>query len=64
MTTIQPTPEREFLSAKELAEWTGVPASSWRHFGSNGYGPASFKLGRRRLWRKSEVQAWIEAQEK
>ena len=53
----------ELLGASALAQLTGIPASTWRWWASVGEGPPSFKLGRRRLWRRSEVVAWIASQE-
>jgi prophage regulatory protein len=52
----------EFMTAPELEELTGTPASTWRYWAHIGQGPASFKLGRRRVWKKSVVLAWLEQQ--
>ena len=54
----------EYLSAQQLEQITGTPASSWRYWAHIGSGPASFKLGRRRLWKRSTVLAWLENLEK
>lgn len=54
--------ERELLSALDLEKMTGTKASTWRYWAMLGTGPASFRLGRRRVWRKAEVVAWIERQ--
>ena len=53
----------EFLDAHALEQLTGTKASTWRYWAYLGEGPASFKLGRRRLWRRSDVMAWIAEQE-
>jgi prophage regulatory protein len=53
----------EYLTAPQLEQLTGTPASTWRYWAHIGSGPASFKLGRRRVWKRSTVLAWIEAQE-
>jgi predicted DNA-binding transcriptional regulator AlpA len=53
----------EYLDSIELEELTGTPASTWRYWASIGQGPPSFKLGRRRVWQRSAVMAWIEAQQ-
>jgi predicted DNA-binding transcriptional regulator AlpA len=53
----------EYLSALELERLTGTRASTWRYWAHIGTGPKSFKLGRRRVWKRSEVLAWIGAQE-
>jgi hypothetical protein len=60
----KPVPVKEFFSSEDLEGLTGTPASTWRHWGSSGkYGPPSFVIGRRRVWKKSAVMAWLEAQE-
>jgi prophage regulatory protein len=53
----------EYPSAAELQELTGTKASTWRYWAHIGFGPPSFKLGRRRVWRRSDVLAWIASQE-
>ena len=55
--------EDEFFGARELEKLTGTKASTWRYWASIGAGPASFKLGRRRVWKKSIVSAWLAEQE-
>jgi prophage regulatory protein len=54
--------EREYLSAAELEELTGTPASTWRYWASIGQGPPSQRVGRRRLWKRSAAMAWLECQ--
>ena len=54
--------EREYLGAAELEEWTGIPESSWRYFAMLNKGPASMKIGRRRVWKRSDVEVWLAAQ--
>lgn len=53
----------EILDSKELEQLTGTRASTWRYWASIGQGPASFKLGRRRVWKRSIIQAWLAEQE-
>lgn len=55
--------EDEFLTAADLEGWTGIKASTWRYWVLTGTGPKSFKMGRRRVWRRSNVLAWIADQE-
>lgn len=48
------------LTTEEVAEhFRTVPATVryWRHIGK---GPRSFKVGRRVLYRESDVEAWTE----
>jgi prophage regulatory protein len=54
----------EYLTCEDLQTLTGTKASTWRYWASIGVGPASFKLGRRRVWKRSAVLAWLEAQER
>ena len=56
--------ESEYLSAPELEEMTGTPESTWRYWAMIGSGPTSFKLGRRRVWKRSAVLEWLADQEK
>jgi prophage regulatory protein len=53
----------EYLDAKKLEQITGTRASTWRYWASIGEGPASFKLGRRRVWKRAVVEQWIRDQE-
>jgi prophage regulatory protein len=53
----------EFPNANELEEMRGIKASTWRYWAHIGSGPPSFKLGRRRVWRRAGVLAWIAEQE-
>jgi prophage regulatory protein len=56
--------EPEYMSAPELEQLTGTPESTFRYWASIGQGPPSFKLGRRRVWRRSAVMAWLAELEK
>jgi prophage regulatory protein len=53
----------EYLDSQDLEGLTGTKASTWRYWAMIGEGPASFKLGRRRVWKRSAVLAWLEGQE-
>jgi hypothetical protein len=55
--------DREIVGALDLEKLTGTKASTWRYWASIGTGPASFKLGRRRVWKKSIVLEWLAKQE-
>lgn len=55
--------DSELLGALELQELTGTKASTWRYWASIGQGPPSFKLGRRRVWRRATALAWIAERE-
>ncbi len=54
----------EYWQAKQVAACTGIPEGTLRYWAHRGdIGPASFKLGRRRVWKKSVVLAWLTDQE-
>jgi predicted DNA-binding transcriptional regulator AlpA len=55
--------ESEYLDSLDLEKLTGTAASTWRYWATIGQGPASFKLGRRRVWKRDVVLAWLEHQE-
>ncbi len=52
----------DLLTTAEVAAVTRAPMSTvryWRHLGT---GPRSFRLGRRVLYMRSDVEAWIGSQ--
>ena len=53
----------EFWQAKDCERHTGIPAGTSRFWASTDQGPASFRMGRGRVWRKSVVSKWIAEQE-
>ena len=63
--TIDDTPaaSADYLGSVALQQLTGIPASTWRYWAISNAGPRSFKLGRRRVWRRSDVLEWIADQE-
>lgn len=55
----------EYLRAKDCERLTGIPEATWRWWAYVGSGPESFKLSpRRRVWRRSVVEAWIAERER
>lgn len=52
----------DLLTVAEVAEITRLPEATLRWFRHVGKGPKSAKLGRRITYRRSDVEAWIEAQ--
>lgn len=54
--------ESELLDITEASEMTRVPVATLRYWRHMGTGPESFKLGRRVMYRTSDVRAWIEEQ--
>lgn len=54
----------EFMTTKQVSEFLGVPEGTLRYYRLTGTGPASFKLGGRRVvYRRSEVDRWVAEQE-
>ncbi len=55
-------PASELLTLTEAAELLRAPVATlryWRHLGT---GPRGFRLGRRVLYRRGDLLAWIDAQ--
>lgn len=53
----------EFMSTDQVSQETGINAGTLRYWRSTNQGPASFTLGKRVVYRRSEVERWIAAQE-
>ncbi|GAA4386427.1 helix-turn-helix transcriptional regulator [Tsukamurella soli] len=63
-TSPAPDPAHDpLLRIEQTSALTGVAPGTLRYWASRGEGPKSFTLGRRRVWRKSDVLAWIQANE-
>ncbi len=54
----------EIIGTPAVSKMTGLPVGTLRYFRSTNQGPASFTLGRRVVYRRSEVLRWIVEQEK
>lgn len=52
----------ELLSTRELADRLGIPVSTVRYWRMRREGPPGFKLGKRVVYRASDVSRWIEQQ--
>jgi hypothetical protein len=49
----------DLLKGPELAEWIRTPETTlayWRHIG---YGPKYLRVGKRVLYRRDDVEAWL-----
>ena len=56
-----PSHDPQLLTIAEATELLRVPVGTlryWRHLGT---GPRSFRLGRRVLYRRDDLHAWIDA---
>jgi excisionase family DNA binding protein len=54
--------ESELLTITEAADVLRAPVATlryWRHLGT---GPRSFRIGRRVLYRRADLRAWIDVQ--
>jgi excisionase family DNA binding protein len=52
----------EFLTAADVARRLNTSIHTVRYWNASGTGPPSAKIGRRRLYRAADVEAWINAQ--
>lgn len=50
----------KLLTLEEAAAMLGRPASTLRYWVNQRTAPPSFKLGRRRMFRVEDVEAWID----
>jgi excisionase family DNA binding protein len=57
--TDERTPEREFMTVAELQEWLGIGKTMLFSVLLSGE-MRSFKIGRRRLIRRSDAEVWLE----
>ncbi|MFI5434786.1 helix-turn-helix domain-containing protein [Rhodococcus sp. IC4_135] len=55
--------ERAYLTTKQVGAETGIPESTLRYYRHCGIGPASFRMGRRVVYRRTSVESWIADQE-
>ncbi len=53
----------EYLTTAEVAAHLRTAPSTCRYWRATNTGPAGFRVGRRVLYRRSEVDAWIRARE-
>ena len=51
----------ELLTITEAADMLRTPVATLRYWRHQGIGPRSFRLGRRLLYRRDDVHAWIDA---
>lgn len=53
----------EVLATKQVADEYGLSEGTLRYWRHRDEGPASFRIGRRVLYRRSELESWISEQE-
>ncbi|WP_081281916.1 helix-turn-helix transcriptional regulator [Mycolicibacterium fortuitum] len=52
------------MTTLQVSQETGINAGTLRYWRSTNQGPASFSLGKRVVYRRSEVERWIAEQER
>lgn len=64
MTTSSGGDYRDLLTTRQVCEqWPVLNANTMRYLRHKGEGPASFVVNGRVVYRRSEVEAWLAAQE-
>jgi excisionase family DNA binding protein len=53
----------DLLTTAEVANITRAPVSTVRYWRHSGTGPRSFRLGRRVVYRRHEVERWLAERE-
>lgn len=56
--------EKELMTTKDVSDELGIPVGTLRYYRSTGCGPASFRLGGRVRYRRADVVAWVDEQER
>ena len=54
--------EADLLTIAEAAQLLRTPVATLRYWRHRNTGPRSFRLGRRVLYRRDDLHAWIDAQ--
>jgi len=52
------------IDTDTVSKMTGIPTPTLRYWRTRNEGPQSFTLGRRIVYRQSEIERWIAEQEK
>ncbi|MBH5141436.1 helix-turn-helix transcriptional regulator [Rhodococcus erythropolis] len=53
----------EYLTTAQLSGAYTIPVATLRYWRHKGDGPPSFRLGRRVVYRRADVDEWLRAQE-
>ena len=53
----------DILGVRAASSFTGVAENTLRYWRQVGQGPQSFKLGRRIVYRRDELERWLAEQE-
>lgn len=49
----------DLMTVRDVNQHTGIPENTLRWFRHVGQGPKSFKVGRRIMYRREDVDAWL-----
>jgi len=49
----------DLLSIEEVATELGIPVPTLRYWRTRSEGPRSFRLGRRVVYKRTDIEAWI-----
>jgi len=52
----------DLLTLSETAEATRTPEATLRYWRHKGTGPRSFRIGRRVMYKREDVEAWVQTQ--
>ena len=52
----------ELLTLPETSKVTRTPEATLRYWRHNGTGPRSFRVGRRVMYKREDVEAWVQTQ--
>jgi DNA-binding transcriptional MerR regulator len=58
------SPEEHLMTIQDVSTALGIPPGTLRYYRSSGQGPMSFRLAGRVRYRRAEVMAWVEHQER
>lgn len=50
------------LTIDDVSGEYGIPMGTLRHWRTNSTGPKSFKIGRRVVYRREDIDSWIQEQ--
>lgn len=62
MTTTASAPSFELMTNKDVERDYGFPLNTLRYWRTTGRGPKAAKIGGRVMYRRTDVEAWIDAQ--
>jgi DNA-binding transcriptional MerR regulator len=58
------TIEKGLMTTEDVSAELGIPVGTLRYYRSSGCGPVSFRLAGRVRYRRADVIAWVEDQER